>query len=252
MDTKETTQTLEPYILAPEGVLEQYPDTHEGEEITKIDSYGDHGGAMTEMLLEVDAAAYDEDLPVENWISVDCMQQTSGIIGYASEDPEDWPEAVDVPDDHDGPVPVSEFAGGYQPDGTLVVNTFSTATKEEGIGTKTAELAAEVFPADAWEAVSQYDNISPKVYSGLGAMELEEATVPGHSLPDKSFLFSVDLTAEPYEGDPEDWLTVGADEAPELQDGLADTDYTIPEPGAVVEDEEVKLVLEPADGGGPP
>jgi len=249
VDTKGTTETLEPYLLAPEGLLDQYPDTYEGEEITKIDSYGDDGAVMTEMLLEVDAAAYDEDLPVENWISVDCMQQTSGIIGYASHAPKDWPEAVDVPADYDGPVPVSEFAGGYQPDGTLVVNTFSTATKQEGIGTKTAKLAAAVFPADTWEAVSQYDNISPKVYSTLGAMELEQASVPGHSLPEKSFVFSLNLGNDPYEAASADPMTVGAEEAPALQDELADHDYTIPEPGAVVEDGAVKLVLEEADGG---
>ncbi|MDY6778006.1 MAG: hypothetical protein SVU32_05030, partial [Candidatus Nanohaloarchaea archaeon] len=201
-----------PYVIATEGNLEHLDllqaDDKQFTDVTGlendplytavIDSYSSQAEAFSDMLVELDALAYEEDITMEKWVLQDAALEPSAVVGFgkpkhAVED--EYLESLDVPEDYpdDGLVPYSEFAGTVGLDGSLVPHTFGVAEKEEGLGTLTAILGASIFPQDSWKAISQYDNVSPKVYSKLGEMTLEEASVPGHSLPEKSYKFELDL-----------------------------------------------------------
>lgn len=249
---QETVSDYQPFVLAPDEVFEQLDDAEsQFGEVHHVDSYGESGNQLTEMLLELDAQAYD-GLPVENWVSVDACQETGGIIGLGTFDQND-PAVSDlnIPESYSDIVPVSEFSGGYKPGGEFVINTFSVADKQNGLGAPTAALATQVIPEDEWYAVAQFDNPSPMVYSKLGSMEIVEPQVPGHSKPDESFKFKVGVEEQSVEdmlsGEVENQspdITVGVNDEEKIQQVQnSNQEYEILPPGTVEEEGEFKLAL---------
>jgi len=248
---QETVNNYQPFVLCPEENLDNLGDEFLGQQVEHFDSYGEHSEQLTEMLLELDAQAYD-GLPMDQWVSVDACQETCGIIGFGTYDEEDSAVSdLDIPQDYEEIIPVSEFAGGFKPGNEFVINTLSVADKQEGLGAPTAALASEVVPEDEWYAVSQYDNPAPIIYSKLGDMEFLEASVPGHSKPEESFKFGLTVEDESVEqmltGDVEQTepdMVVGIDDEEKKQHlQQTDKEYKVLPPGSIEEDGELKLAL---------
>lgn len=257
---------LTAYIFAPEDNLDSldveygsdsltvdYPAT-DGLEAGWIDPYDDGAADFMDMLLNLDAEAYGAETQMDNWVMLDAGVLPGAVIGFGKQADKINPglaDKLDVPHDYDGLVPVTESAGAFDQDGTVIGHTFAAAEEGKGHGTLTAVLRAEVYPTDTWKGVIQWDNVTQMVYTKLGTMTIESASLPCHSLPDKSLVYQLELDdpgiALEKVPDQDYDLVVGKDDTDlidDIQDSLDEHQYEIVPPGAIFEDGEPAMTLQ--------
>lgn len=257
---------LTAYVFAPEDNLESldvhydgetatvdYPGT-DGIDIEWIDPYSNDAADFMDMLLSLDAEAYGVETQMDNWIMLDAGVLPGAVIGFGTPadklDPETY-TTLDVSDDYDGLVPVTESAGAFDMDGNVIGHTFAAAEQGAGHGTVTAVLRAEIYPTDTWKGVIQWDNVTQMVYSKLGTMTIVSASLPCHSLSDTSLAYQLELD-DPGKAletvpDEEYDLTVSTDDTDliaDIQDSLDEHEYEIVPPGAVFDEDEPSMTLQ--------
>lgn len=161
-----------------------------------------------------------QDMGMPLWVLLDCAILPSAVTGYML--PRDVVgdeviEKLDVPDDYDGFVPVSEYCAcptlreqevcGFSLHSHLV---------GRGIATRTKALGLSVYGARRQIGVTQFSNPAIRVHVRFGPLEVLIHRPSAHTHSEDSFVYGLDLPpiakmVEMARGDDE----FGAGERPE-------------------------------------
>ncbi len=155
--------------------------------------------AMLQLVDKLTFGPFGMEMP--SWVFYDCAVMPGAVFGLAirAERLEDWArEAMNVPADYNGLVPVSLFIAipmlaGFS-EGAQVPHTWLLYTLESlnqvspgiapaGILKVTLALGLKVFPIKTLYGTTQWRSPKLKVYADLGPLELVTAYTPAHSLP---------------------------------------------------------------------
>lgn len=154
---------------------------------------------MLQLLDRLTFGPFGMEMP--SWVFYDCAVMPGAVFGLAmpAASLEPWArEALQVPADYTGLIPVSQFiaipmlqgfGGGQQVPGTWLVYTLESLNQvSPGIGPAgllelTLFLGLQVFPiAELW-GTTQWRSPKLTTYADLGPLELVTAYTPAHSLP---------------------------------------------------------------------
>ena len=145
-------------------------------------------------LCALDAAAFGpEGMPMPRWIFLDGGELTGGVVGFglaADALPAPWREALCVPDDHVGLVPVSMYiAIPTAESGAWVGHNLSSLAARvrdpalRGLGSLTKAVALRLLRTRTQIGAAQWDSPALRVHARLGALEVISAWTPAHGKP---------------------------------------------------------------------
>ena len=155
--------------------------------------------AMLQLVDKLTFGPFGMEMP--SWVFYDCAVMPGAVFGMAmrADRLEDWArEAMNVPADYHGLVPVSQFIaipmlagfadGSQRPHTWLLytlesLNQVSPGIAPAGILKFTLALGLRVFPIQTLYGTTQWRSPKLKIYADLGPLELVTAYTPAHSLP---------------------------------------------------------------------
>jgi len=156
--------------------------------------------AMLQLVDRLTFGPFGMEMP--SWVFYDCAVMPGAVfgLGVRAHRLEEWArEAMKVPDDYEGLVPVSQFiaipmlAGFSDPSrkapGTWLLYTLESLNQVSPgmapVGTLkvTCALGLRVFPIRELYAISQWRSPKLEEYVELGPLELVTAWTPAHSMP---------------------------------------------------------------------
>lgn len=138
-----------------------------------------------------------KDMGMPLWVMLDCAILPSAMVGFMLPKEVVSPEIIDrldVDEDYDGFVPISEYCACP----TVEPNTVSgfslhSHVPGQGIATRTKALGLAVLGARRQVGVTQFDNPAIRVHVRFGPMEVKIHRPIVHTHPDDSFVYSLDL-----------------------------------------------------------
>lgn len=138
-----------------------------------------------------------KDMGMPLWVMLDCAILPTAMIGFMAPsdavDDDMW-ETLELDDDYEGMVPISEYCAALsmEPD---CVSGFSlhSVLAGQGIATRTKALALAVLGATKQVGVTQFSNPAIRVHARFGPMEvlIHRPAVHTHSL--ESFVYKLHL-----------------------------------------------------------
>ncbi|MEY3013454.1 MAG: hypothetical protein RIT45_2189 [Pseudomonadota bacterium] len=203
----------EPFLIAHRGIADALCRTPLGVPIADdhvIDPQARRHAAFLQLLRRLDALTFGPfGMTMPSWVFYDCAVMPGAFfgLGMRREQLEPWAlEALEVPDDYDGLVPISQciaipklaaFAPGAPASVDVAddlaqtwllyslesVNQVSPGFAPAGTLKLTLALALEVFPVSRLFGVTQWRSPKLDTYVDLGPIELVTAWTPAHSLP---------------------------------------------------------------------
>jgi hypothetical protein len=210
-------ERCEPFLIAHDGIAPILDRCPAGIPIPPENIFHPQhrkNGAFLQMLALVDKLTFGPfgmDMP--GWVFYDCAVMPGAVfgLGIRASNLEPWArEAMAVPIDYDGLVPVSQFiaipilsgfAGGRSVPNTWLLYTLESMNQiSPGIaplGTLhlTLYLGLQVFPIQELWGTTQWRSPKLETYSNLGPLELLTAYTPAHSMP-RTFSFRMQPRAE--------------------------------------------------------
>lgn len=131
------------------------------------------------------------------WVMLDCAILPAAMTGFMlSEDdtPDDLWELLEIEEDYEGWVPVSEYCAALTVEpGCVSGFSLHSHIANQGIATRTKALALAVLDAKAQVGVTQFSNPSIRVHARFGPMEILLHRPSVHTHPDDSFVYRLDL-----------------------------------------------------------
>jgi len=200
-------ETCEPYLVATRLIADRLGTTPLGVEIPAANRFDPQvvaSAAFLSVLRRYDAVTFGPfGMQMPQWVFYDCAVMPGAVFGLGTRASllEPWArEALGLPPDYDGLVPLSAFIAipmlegaterrdDAPPPSWLVytlhsINAVSPGIGPEGLLELTFALGLRVFPIKTLYGVSQWRNPRLGVYAGLGPLELMTAYTPAHSLP---------------------------------------------------------------------
>lgn len=164
--------------------------------------------SMLQLLDKLTFGPFGMEMP--SWVFYDCAVMPGAVFGMAirAHKLEEWArEAMGVPPEYDGLVPVSQFiaipmlagfAHQAQVSHTWLLytleslNQVSPGIAPAGILKLTLALGLQVFPIQTLYGTTQWRSPKLKIYADLGPLELVTAYTPAHSLP-RTLSFKIQL-----------------------------------------------------------
>jgi len=134
------------------------------------------------------------------WVMLDCAIVPSAMLGFmlARRDvPGELAELLDLDDDVDGWIPMSEYCAcmTLEP-GTVSGFSLHCHVAGQGIATRTKALALAALDARAQIGVTQFDNPAIRVHARFGPMEILLHRPSVHTHPDDSFVYRLELPGQ--------------------------------------------------------
>ncbi|MBI5608742.1 MAG: hypothetical protein HY902_07660 [Deltaproteobacteria bacterium] len=210
-------ERCEPFLIAHDGIAPILQTSPAGITIPPANIFHPQqrkNGAFLQMLALVDKLTFGPfgmDMP--GWVFYDCAVMPGAVfgLGIRAGNLEPWArQAMNVPDDYTGLVPVSQFiaipilsgfAGGRAvPDTWLLytlesMNQISPGIAPFGTLHLTLYLGLQVFPIQELWGTTQWRSPKVETYSDLGPLELVTAYTPAHSMP-RTFSFRMHPRSE--------------------------------------------------------
>lgn len=137
------------------------------------------------------------DMGMPLWVMLDCAILPSAMIGYML--PADlvddgiW-DLLDIDDDYEGMVPISEYCAALSVEpGCVSGFSLHSALSGQGIATRTKALALAVLEARTQIGVTQFNNPAIRVHARFGPMEILTHRPAVHTHPEESFIYRLEL-----------------------------------------------------------
>lgn len=131
------------------------------------------------------------------WVMLDCAILPSAVVGFmlpVDHTPDDLIDRLDVDDDYEGHIPVSEYCGSPTVEEDCISGfSLHTHLKGQGIATRTKALAMAIYGARTQVGVTQFYNPAIRVHVRFGAMEILVHRPAVHTHPDDSFVYHLEL-----------------------------------------------------------
>lgn len=191
---------LIPYILTHRRNLPFLDLTVDiGQELKIICIDDDESGDFCSLLNRSNQEAFGgpDSMGMPLWVMLDCAILPSAMIGFMlprSETPQEILHKLDVDDDYDGFVPVSEYCAcpTVEP---KCVSGFSLHSHlvGHGVATRTKALALAIYGAEHQIGVTQFYNPAIRVHVRFGAMEMFIHRPTVHTYPEDSFVYRLQL-----------------------------------------------------------
>lgn len=203
MNQEQLAQRLVPYVLTHRRNLDFLDlDIDVGTKPQIICVEDDESAEFCAILNRSNQEAFGgpDSMGMPRWVMLDCAILPSAVIGFmlASEDtPEEILDKLDVDDDYDGYVPVSEYCACPTVEAGCV-SGFSLHSHliGHGIATRTKALALAIYAAKTQIGVTQFYNPAIRVHVRFGAMEMIIHRPSVHTYPEDSFVYRLELPAK--------------------------------------------------------
>ena len=131
------------------------------------------------------------------WVMLDCAILPSAMIGFMlrrDDTPDEILEKLDVDDDYDGFVPVSEYCACPTIEKNCVSGfSLHSHLVGHGVATRTKALALAIYGARSQIGVTQFYNPAIRVHVRFGAMEMIIHRPSVHTYPEDSFVYRLQL-----------------------------------------------------------
>ncbi len=131
------------------------------------------------------------------WVMLDCGILPSAVVGFML-DVDDAPDHIldklEIDDDYEGYVPISEYCGcPTVEEGTVSGFSLHSHLPGQGIATRTKALAMAIYGARKQIGVTQFYNPAIRVHVRFGAMKILLHRPPVHTEPEDSFVYKLRL-----------------------------------------------------------
>lgn len=131
------------------------------------------------------------------WVMLDCAILPSAVIGFmlpVEDCPEELLDKLDVDDDYEGYIPISEYCAcpTVEP-GCVSGFSLHSHLAGHGIATRTKALALAIYKAQTQIGVTQFYNPAIRVHVRFGAMEMTIHRPSVHTYPEDSFVYRIEL-----------------------------------------------------------
>ncbi len=191
---------LIPYVLTHQRNVEHLDlDVDIGEEIRVLCVEEDQNAEFCAILNRSNQQAFGgpDSMGMPLWVMLDCAILPSAVVGFmvhSDEAPEEILEKLDVDEDYDGYVPVSEYCAcpTVEP-GCFSGFSLHSHLVGHGIATKTKALALAIYGAKTQIGVTQFYNPAIRVHVRFGAMEMIIHRPSVHTYPEDSFVYRLHL-----------------------------------------------------------
>ncbi len=138
-----------------------------------------------------------QDMGMPMWVMLDCAILPSAVVGFmldVDDAPDDILDKLEVDDDYEGFVPISEYCGcPTLEDNTISGFSLHSHLPGQGIATRTKALAMAIYGAKYQIGVTQFYNPAIRVHVRFGAMKIELHRPPVHTHPEDSFVYRLRL-----------------------------------------------------------
>lgn len=194
---------LVPYVLTPRGNLPFLNlDVDIGQPVETLHIDRDEHAEFCSILNHSNQKAFGgkEGMGMPKWVMLDCAILPSAVVGFmlpVEKTPDEILDKLDVDDDYDGWVPISEYCGCPTVEKDCI-SGFSLHSQlvGQGIATRTKALAMLVYGARSQVGVTQFYNPAIRVHVRFGLMELVLHRPPIHTYPEDSFVYRLQLPPE--------------------------------------------------------
>lgn len=204
----------EPFLIAHPGIVDVLNLQPAGIEIPKanvFDPLQQRHAELYKLLRRLDQLTFGPfGMQMPSWVFYDCAVMPGAFfgLGMRAHHLEDWAlEALEVPADYKGLVPVSQviaipMLGGFSdaaavPHSWLMysaesINQVSPGVAPAGVLKLSLALGLRVFPVQTLFGTTQWRSQKLDTYVDLGPFELVTAYTPAHSLP-RTLSFRIDV-----------------------------------------------------------
>lgn len=203
----------EPFLIAHRGVIDILNTVPAGITIPAkniFDPLHQRHALFYKLLRRLDQLTFGPfGMSMPSWVFYDCAVMPGAFfgLGIRPANLERWAlEALQIPDDYDGLVPVSQvimiptlagFSGGAVPERWLMysaesINQVSPGFAPAGLLKLSLALGLRVFPVRTLMGTTQWRSLKLSTYVDLGPFELLTAYTPAHSLP-RTLSFQIDV-----------------------------------------------------------
>ncbi len=203
MKQEQLEDQLVPYVLTPRRNIPYLDlDVDVGHELETLYFDDSANAEFCELINRSNQDAFGgrESMGMPRWVMLDCAILPSAIIGFmlpVEDTPDEVLSKLDVDDDYQGYVPVSEYCGCPTVEKDCV-SGFSLHSQlvGHGIATRTKALALAVYGARSQIGVTQFYNPAIRVHVRFGAMEMLMHRPAVHTYPEDSFVYRLELPAK--------------------------------------------------------
>lgn len=200
MDEEELQAALVPYVLTfgrNANHLNLDLDLPEEIEVLKVED--EANGEFCRLLNYSNQLAFGgpRSMGMPLWVMLDCAIMPSAIIGFmldSEEAPDELWDLLEIDDDYEGWVPVSEYCAALTVEpGCVSGFSLHSHVPNQGIATRTKALALAVLDAKAQIGVTQFSNPSIRVHARFGPMEILIHRPVVHTHAEDSFVYRLQL-----------------------------------------------------------
>lgn len=196
--TRDPADHLIPYVLTFGPNVEHLDlDLGFDVEVVKVEDPDNSDFCALLNLSNQHAFGGPNDMGMPLWVMLDCAILPSAMIGFmleADDVPDDLWELLEIEDDYEGMVPISEYCAAVSVEpGCVSGFSLHSHLAGQGIATRTKALALAAYGATSQIGVTQFDNPAIRVHARFGPMEilLHRPTVHTHS--EDSFVYRLSL-----------------------------------------------------------
>lgn len=130
---------------------------------------------------------------VPAWVSLDCAIMPTAVTGFmlsADDTPDELWDLLEIDDDYDGWVPVSQYCAALTVEpGCVSGFSLHSYISNQGIATRTKALALAVLDAKAQVGVAQFHDPTIRVHTRFGPIEVLVHRPIIHAHTDDTFLY---------------------------------------------------------------
>lgn len=195
----EVSQALVPYVLTF-GPNARYLnlDLDIGEPIEVLEVEDDENEEFCRLLNRSNQLAFGgQKMGMPLWVMLDCAVIPSAMTGFmldCDDVPDDLWDLLDIDDDYEGWVPISEYCAALSVEpGCVSGFSLHSHISNLGIATRTKALALAVLGARTQIGVTQFHNPSIRVHARFGPMEILVHRPAIHTHAEDSFVYRVEL-----------------------------------------------------------
>lgn len=131
------------------------------------------------------------------WVLLDCAILPSAVAGFmlpVDRTPDEILDKLEIDEDYDGYVPISEYCGSPTVEADSVSGfSLHSHLVGHGIATRTKALAMAIYGAKSQVGVTQFYNPAIRVHVRFGAMEILIHRPAVHTYPEDSFVYRLEL-----------------------------------------------------------
>jgi hypothetical protein len=200
MNHAEFEANLKPYVLTMgDNVDRLHLDLPIGSPIEVYRVEDEENAEFCSILNRGNQAAFGgpNDMGMPLWVMLDCAILPSAMIGFML--PRDFVsdeiiDRLEVDDDYDGYVPISEYCACPTVEPSTVSGfSLHSHVPGRGVATRTKALGLLVLGAQRQIGVTQFDNPAIRVHVRFGPLEIKIHRPIVHTHPEDSFVYSLDV-----------------------------------------------------------